>query len=283
MLWNSSTGCFRQQKYAQVQKAVRFMEENQFQCYETERYLLWAAQLHTYKDRRWMGKNPCQFPCCYPSILLWPWSGRGWWTRGTSGLIKCISPYVFFLSMLVGWITVCLLPFVFCINHKLHPEDKWPCSSYHFWDWGQGRRLRRAPWDICPTQVSVQRGDGGCWAAQCLHSPAYRARLCWKQWAQSSSIGHRSRMPCSPKPRTVLLTSKMSAPCSATPLMAAEEPRAPSVKFVRMSSRSLAEVSLIEAYTFRPLHLSFLFIGSTFLFFCFTQLWCLACIIHGRK
>lgn len=97
---------------------------------------------------------------------------------------------------------------------------------------------------------------------------------CWKQWAQSSSIGHRSRVPCSPKPRTVLLTSKMSAPCSATPLMAAEEPRAPSVKFVRMSSRSLAEVSLIEAYTFRPLHLSFLFIGSTFLtflFFCFTH------------
>lgn len=77
MLWNSSTSCFRQQKYAQVQKAVRFMEENQFQCYETERYLLWAAKLHTYKDRRWMGKNPCQFPCCYSSILLWPWSGRG--------------------------------------------------------------------------------------------------------------------------------------------------------------------------------------------------------------
>ena len=173
MLWNSSTGCFRQQKYAQVQKAVRFMEENQFQCYETERYLLWAAQLHTYKDRRWMGKNPCQLPCCYPSILLWPWSGRGWWTRGISGLIKCISPYIFFLSMLVGWITVCLLPFVFCINHKLHPEVKWPCSSYCFWDGGWEELLEI----YVLTQVSVQRGDGGCWAAQCLHSPAYRARL----------------------------------------------------------------------------------------------------------
>lgn len=154
-----------------------------------------------------------------------------------------------------------------------------------------GTEVREGGWEelleiYVLTQVSVQRGDGGCWAAQCLHSPAYRARLCWKQWAQSSSIGHRSRVPCSPKPRTVLLRSKMSAPCSATPLMAAEEPRVPSVKFVRMSSRSLAEVSLIEAYTFRPLHLSFLFIGSTFLtflFFCFTQLWCLACIIHGRK
>lgn len=184
MLWNSSTGCFRQQKYAQVQKAVRFMEENQFQCYETERYLLWAAQLHTYKDRRWMGKNPCQLPCCYPSILLWPWSGRGWWTRGISGLIKCISPYIFFLSMLVGWITVCLLPFVFCINHKLHPEVKWPCSSYCFWDWGQGRRLRRAPWDICPHAGKCAAGG---W--RLLSSPVF-AQPCLPRQVGAGSSGH---------------------------------------------------------------------------------------------
>lgn len=93
-------------------------------------------------------------------------------------------------------------------------------------------------------------------------------------------------MPRLPKPRIALLRSRTSAPCSATLLTATEEPRSPCMKFVRMSSRSLAEVSLTQAYTFRPLPLIFLSADSpflTFLIFCFTRVWCLACIIHKRK
>lgn len=55
-------------------------------------------------------------------------------------------------------------------------------SNDHVHHTVSGTEVREGGWEelleiYVLTQVSVQRGDGGCWAAQCLHSPAYRARL----------------------------------------------------------------------------------------------------------
>lgn len=182
MWWNSSTGCFRQQKYVQVQKAVRFMEENWCQCYETERYLLWAAQLHTSKDRRWMGKNSCQLPCCYPSKE--PCFGQGQAEadepEGPLAWFNASALTYFYYPCWIGGLVCFDLSSVSIINCTQRTND---CVHHHISGTEVREGVSEELLEVCP---HVGKCAAGGW--RLLNSPAIAQPCLLRQLGAGSSV-----------------------------------------------------------------------------------------------